>query len=43
MDPYTELGISPDASPEEIKSVYRRLAKQYHPDVNPGTAIMLRK
>ena len=36
MDPYTELGISPDASPEEIKSAYRRLAKQYHPDVNPG-------
>ena len=35
MDPYMELEISPDASEEEIKSAYRRLAKRYHPDANP--------
>ncbi len=35
MDPYSELGISPGASDEEIKSAYRNLAKQYHPDANP--------
>ena len=43
MDPYTELGISPDASSEEIKSAYRRLAKQYHPDVNPGNGCYAEK
>ncbi len=35
MDPYRELGISPAATDEEIKSAYRQLAKQYHPDANP--------
>ena len=42
-DPYKILGVSPDASDEEIKRVYRRLAKKYHPDLNPGDAEAARK
>jgi len=35
-DYYATLGVSRDAKPEEIRKSYRRLARKYHPDVNPG-------
>lgn len=35
-DPYKVLSVDRNATDEEIKQAYRRLAKKYHPDLNPG-------
>lgn len=37
-DPYDILGVKPTASEDELRRAFRRLAKQYHPDLNPGNA-----
>ena len=42
-DPYKVLGLSPDASDDDVKRAYRRLAKKYHPDLNPGDQEAARK
>ena len=36
QDPYKELGVARGASQDEIRKAFRKLAKQHHPDANPG-------
>jgi DnaJ-class molecular chaperone len=36
QDPYAELGVKRGASADEIRRAFRKLAKQHHPDANPG-------
>jgi DnaJ-class molecular chaperone with C-terminal Zn finger domain len=38
-DPYKVLGVSPDATDEEVKTAYREMAKKYHPDNYSGSPI----
>lgn len=35
-DPYAVLGLSSGASDDEVKAAYKKLAKKYHPDINPS-------
>jgi molecular chaperone DnaJ len=36
MDFYVILGLDRDAAPDDIKRAYKRLARRFHPDINPG-------
>ena len=38
-DPYTELGVKRDASDADIQKAFRKLAKELHPDKNPGNKV----
>lgn len=42
-DPYSVLGLAPGASKDEVTKAYRKLAKKYHPDLNPGDETAAKK
>ncbi len=42
-DPFEILGVERDATQKEIKAAYRKLAKEFHPDVNPEDAALAEK
>jgi molecular chaperone DnaJ len=42
-DPYQVLGVSRDATEQQVTDAYRKLAKKFHPDLNPGDASAQKK
>src|SRR3954468_3593251 len=42
-DHYATLGVTKTSSPEEIQKAYRKLARKYHPDMNPDDATAKKK
>ena len=40
-DYYATLGVPADATTAQIKKAYRKLARQHHPDTNPGVAYLI--